>query len=298
MSPDAVVIGGGPAGLSAAVWIARNLLTVTIIDAGEQRNLSAQAVHGYFGLEARSASELIALGTDSLSHYDAVSKMKGMATAIRKTDRGFEITTNEGTIKSRSVVLATGVKDELPDIRGFSDHYGSDVFHCPLCDGYEMRGRDVLVIGWSDEATQFAIDLLRWAGRVTVLTDGHKLQAAPEHRAPLEKEGIEVIEDEVAEMIGARGALEGVRLSSGKRVECDRIFFSLPSHPDSSLAASIGCEIDDGGYVIVDDEGATSVEGVFAAGDITPGTQLVQLAAAEGTLAGLSCVKYLVKQSG
>jgi thioredoxin reductase len=207
----------------------------------------------------------------------------------------FTVTLDGGEeLHARRLVLATGVRDELPDIPGFLDHYGASAFHCPTCDGYEARECEVLVVGWSGVVGGFAFNLLDWARKVTIVTDGRSFEGGEEQLAALHAEGVELIEDEVVELIGERGALEGARLAGGRTIPCQLVFFSIAHVPASDLADQLGCDrSEESRCVIVDKEHQTSVEGVYAAGDMTPGMQLVQIAAAEGTTAGVACAQSI-----
>jgi thioredoxin reductase len=195
--------------------------------------------------------------------------------------------------RTRRIVLATGVVDELPRVDGVLEHYGADLFHCPSCDGYEARDRDIVVLGWSEHVAGFALTLLDWARSVSLVTDGHRFEGDEEHRAALARHEIAVVEQGATALVGRRGALEGVRLADDTLVPCQLAFFSIAHHPRNQLADALGCELTDEGCVIVDEHGATSVDGVFAAGDLVPGYQLVQVAAAKGTAAGLGCAESL-----
>jgi thioredoxin reductase len=151
----------------------------------------------------------------------------------------------------------------------------------------------VVVFGWSPHVTGFVLCLLNWAERVTVVTDGRRLQVDRRHRQLLEENGVEVVEDDATELVGASGQLRGVRLRSGATIPCGMAFFSIVHRPVTDLADRLGCARDDDGYVVVDDSGCTTVPGVYAAGDLVPGLQLVQVAAAKGTTAGVGCALSL-----
>jgi thioredoxin reductase len=155
------------------------------------------------------------------------------------------------------------------------------VFTCPACDGYEALDRDVVVFGWKDPLAAVARGLLRWARSVTVLTQGHEL--------PDEPRGVRVVHTPAAELLGPRGTLEGVRLVDGTVVPCTAAFFHIAQQAKNRLALALDCELDASGAVVVDGDGRTSVEGVFAAGDLTPGMQLTARAVGTGAVAGIAC---------
>ena len=294
MTLDAVVIGGGPAGLSAATWLARYRRTVAVLDSREYRNRWADASHGYVSRDPVNPAELLARARADLRAYPTAQVCHARAVkAAPDSHGGFEVVTETGRFAARRLVLATGVRDELPDVEGFFDHYGASVFHCPSCDGYEAKGRPVVAIGWSEQVVGFALELLGWTSQVTVVTDGRRFEGDTEHRRTLERHGIAVREETAVELVGARGDLRAVRLAGGDTVECELGFFSIAHHPVTGLGEQLGCERDTDGYLVVDASGATTVPGVFAAGDVTPGLQLVQVAAGSGAIAGVGCALSL-----
>lgn len=151
----------------------------------------------------------------------------------------------------------------------------------------------VAVFGWGEHVAGFALELLDWAAEIRVITNGLRFEGDEQQRAVLNERGVEVIEDDAVELLGPRGAMDGVVLASGRRPRCTMGFFSIGHQPETTLARQLGCALDDEGYVSVDEQQQTSVPGVFAAGDVTPGMQLVNLAVGKGTVAGVSCALSL-----
>lgn len=290
---DAVVCGGGPAGLSAALWLGRYRRKTVVIDAGNQRNLSAQAAHGYLTFHPCSPKEFLERARNDVMEYPGVTLENGTVERIERTGDRFVVTATNGTYSASRVILATGVTDALPDVPGFEDFYGRHIFHCSSCDGYESRDMDVVAIGWEEHSAGYALDLLEWGARVILVTNGNSFEGDEPERAALARHGIEIVEDEVVELRGDEEKLTSVVLRCGREIDAQRAFFSISHEPRSELAASLGCDIDELGYVKVGDHGETSVEHVYAAGDITPGEQLVAVAAAEGVVAGIACAMSL-----
>jgi thioredoxin reductase len=294
MTLDAIVIGGGPAGLSAATWLARYRRRVVVLDSREYRNRWADTSHGYFSRDPANPVELLARARGDLDAYPTADVRHARAVkAAPHGDGGFQVVTETGRFAARRLVLATGVRDQFPDVEGFFDHYGASVFHCPSCDGYEAKGRSVVAIGWSEQVVGFALELLGWASQVTVVTDGRRFEGDAEHRRMLERHGVAVREETALELIGTRGDLRAIRLAGGETVECQLGFFSIAHHPLTGLGEQLGCQCDAQGYLVVDANGATTVPGVYAAGDVTPGLQLVQVAAGSGAIAGVGCALSL-----
>ena len=294
---DVTVIGGGPAGLAAALWCGRYRRSTLVLDDSTQRNLAVHASHGYLGFDGRHPSELLGAARRDALAYDTVETASWTAVRAEVAEEGFEIAGQDAgrtqTWTSYRLILATGVTDVAPDIPGFARLYGRSVFHCSCCDGYESQGQDVLAIGWGDHAAGFALDLLDWGANVTLVLAGHPFEGDAAAIDAVRRNGIEVVDDAVVELESDADGLSAARLASGRRVTATRAFFSIGHRPRTDLAAMLGCALDELGYVIVDEHGETSVDGVYAVGDVTPGEQLVQTAAAEGAVAGIACAMSL-----
>lgn len=291
---DALVVGGGPAGLSAALWLARYRARVLLVDAGEHRNRWVEQAHGYLGADPVHPGDLLARARQDLARYPEARRIEGRVDTIAPDgEGGFRASMEGEPLLARHVVLATGVADVFPEVGGFFDHYGASVFHCPTCDGYEAKGRQVVAFGWDAQLASFAATLLGWAASVDVVTNGRRFEGDAEERERLRANGVRLWEESATQLLGPRGALRGVRLGDGTTVECDLAFFSIEHRPTNDLAAALGCGLTDEGCVEVDAEGATTVPGVFAAGDLVPGLQLIQVAAAQGAVAGVGCAQAL-----
>lgn len=290
---DAVVCGGGAAGLSAATWLGRYRRKTLVLDAERQRNRFTSHAHGYLGLDGVSPGELLDAARRDLQRYDTVELRTSSIDDVRRSGDAFVVTAAGKEIETCRVLLATGVEDEFPDVERFEDFYGKSIFHCSCCDGYEASEMTVAAIGWSPHAAGFALDLLDWGARVVLLTDGRTFEGDEACRAALGRHDVEMIEEPVAEIVGADGRMEGLRLIGGRLVPCERAFFSIAHKPRNDLARALGCDLDEQGHVRVGEHGETSVPGVYAAGDVTPGEQLLQTATAEGAVAGIACAMSL-----
>jgi thioredoxin reductase len=286
---DVVVCGGGPAGLAAALWLGRYRRKTLVIDAGEPRNAPSRAVSGYLTRDASPPREIIEAARSDIEPYEDVSFLQGHISAIAGRNGDFLLSTTNGEVRAHRVILATGVQDLLPDIPGFMQHYGTSIFHCSCCDGYEARDESVVAIGWGEHTAGFALDLLDWGARVTLVTNGQTYEGDRSCEVALDRNRVEVIEESVVELIADGNRLAGVRLGSGRIIDATKAFFSIGHRPRNELAIALGCETDEIGYVTVGEHGETSVDGVYAVGDLTPGEQLVQTAAATGAVAGIAC---------
>ena len=291
---DVLVVGGGAAGLSAATWLGRYQRPTLVVDAGQHRNRFTDHVHGLLGRDPITPDALIADARAGLRQYEHVRIHDGTVSTLTRTGDGrFLATVDDAQVTAQRVVLATGVRDRLPEIAGIDAHYGTDVYHCPSCDGYNARGATVISLGFGEHVPAYAAELLDWAQTVHIVTDTTEDAFDQSQRATLAGHGIDVIDGVAEALIGDPGALEGLRLTNGAVVEADLVFFSYAHHPTNHLAQQLGCELDNHGQITVDGYHLTSVEGVYAAGDITPGMQLVPIAMAHGTIAGVACATSL-----
>lgn len=308
-APDAVdvlVIGGGPAGLSAATWAGRYQRSTLLVDAGSQRNLAARHIHGVLGTGPTTPAEFYSDVQEGLSAYPTVRQFSGAVTElVREADDRFvaRITpaadTAGGddahvTVTAKRIILATGVRDQLPRIDGINDYYGIDVHHCPACDGLTAAGRRVIVLGVGAHVPAYASELLDWASEVVIITESDSDPAFDDdQRTACAEHDIEVVDGVAHDLAGAPGALEGVRLADGRVIAGSKVFFSYAHHPTNELATALGCKVDDDGGLIVNAMQLTSVDGVYAAGDIASGLQLVPIAVGTGAAAGVACATSL-----
>jgi thioredoxin reductase len=293
---DAIVVGGGPAGLAATLWLARYRRRTLLVDAGEQRNRWVDRSHGYLTRDPASPAELLEAARAQLAAYPYAERLSGRATDVRRAAESFVVTVDGTPYEALRLVLATGVEDAFPSVEGFFDHYGAGVFHCPSCDGYEAQGRNVVVLGWSEHVAAFALTLLDWAASVVVVTDGREFAG---DRETLASFGIAVVQDEALRFVGERGDLRGIVLRTLGELPCEMAFFSVAHGPRNSLAAALGAEISESeGCVLVDEDNRTTVPGVYACGDVTPGIQLIQVAASKGAVAGIKAAQSLRGERG
>jgi len=290
---DVVVVGGGPSGLAAASWAARYRRSVVVLDSRDYRNAQVEQSHGYLGRDPQVPADLLAKGRAEVLAYPTAEIRFAVATGARRRDDGlFEVGQD---LLAHRLVLAQGVQDSFPAVDGFFEHYGASVFHCPACDGYEARDRHVVALGWDPHLVGFAVTLKNWARSVTVVTNGEPFSG---DRAALTEQGIAVLERDAVRLVGERGDLRGLELDGGRVLQTSLVLFSVAHAPRVELAVSLGCLLDPEGYVAVDSQGQTSVEGVYAAGDLTPGLQLALVAAASGVVAGVGAAQSLFGHAG
>lgn len=291
---DVIVIGGGPAGLSGALWLARYLRKVRVFDAEDPRNAATWAVHGYPGLPEISPREL--RKTLKLQAVDAGAEYEaGVVLTIEGEQDDFKVTMDDGRVfGARRLLLATGLKDIVPEIPGFEELYGTSIWHCPDCDGPSVRDCKIGVIGWGRQIAAYCMYFLTWTQNLTVLTHGHPPDLEEKARAALDRWNIPVREHVIERLEGEGGQLHHVVYHDGSTEDFDALFFHIASGPGSSFAADIGCQADEEGILEIDKEHQTTVPGVYAAGDITPGSRLASRAASEGIRAAVGIHKSLI----
>lgn len=291
---DAIIIGGGPAGLTCAIFLARYRRRVLLVDDGHPRNYASRGVHGFLGQHGILPGELLARGRDE-ARAAGVEICDCRADAIERVGDQFEVTTTIGKKCGRRVVLAYGVRDELPDIPNIRDYYGVSVFHCPDCDAYEQSDKRIGVIASGPKAVGLALKLLQWSCELTIFTDGRERNFDEEMTSKLLAEQIGIKEEKIVSLVDKNGVLEAVVLSNGEQIATDAIFFNIGCTRTCGLAESLGCEVfDDRPNVMVDEFKQTSVEGVYAVGDLVAGSQLVITSAADGAVAAIAINRSLL----
>ncbi|HSE15597.1 MAG TPA: NAD(P)/FAD-dependent oxidoreductase [Pyrinomonadaceae bacterium] len=285
---DCIVIGAGPAGLSASLFLARYLHRTLTFHHNSPRNEYAHGVHGFLGHHGIRPGELLARGRDEVTQHGGLI-IEACVSAVEAVSRErFRVFTGEKSFDARRLLLATGLRDLTPDCPGFREFYGWSVFHCPDCDGYEVKDMRVAVLSPGKNATGFTENLLTWTSNLTLLTDRHEL--SNDDRAKLTKLGVAVRTESVAALEGDASTrqLRQVIFAEGEPLECDALFFNLGTELATDFHETLGCRLDpECGLLWVDETQQTSVEGVYAAGDITPHSQLAVVAAAEGAMAAI-----------
>lgn len=286
---DVAIIGGGPAGLTAAMWLARYLRSVVLVDSGDPRNWQTRGVNGYLGLPDVTPAALRGAGRKEARRWGA-ELIDGCVTAVtQESDEHFRLALESGaTLESRRLLLAFGVKDIWPDIPELEHIYGATAYHCPDCDGHETRGKKTVVIGVGRKAVGLALALATWTRELVICTNGHD----PDLTAPLLEQldtlNIPVLVARVQRAVHVDRTLKALELEDGVVLDCERLFFAIGRFPADDLAQRLGCERNDEGCVVIDEHFQTSVLNVWAAGDLVPGTQIALAAAAGGAKAAIA----------
>jgi thioredoxin reductase len=294
---DVVIVGAGPAGLSAALVLGRARRKVLLCDRGTPRNWAAKEMHSFITRDGVDPREFRARAHEELSCYPSVTFRKVRVTgAARAPSGGFDVTL-QGRSKAwtRKLLLATGVFDVLPPVQGIERCYGTSVFQCPYCDGWEIRDRPIAVYGKRQRGFEMARALTAWTSDIVLCTDGPSGLSRPDV-TQLERNGIRLRTERIARLRGQGGQLESIVFRNGDELQRSALFFDTPSHEQSDLAQLLGCEFTRSGGIKCGEYEATSVPGVFAAGNITRDVQLVIVAAAEGTRAAFGINRALTRE--
>jgi thioredoxin reductase len=295
---DIAIIGGGPAGLSAAIWSARYLHSVCVIDSGDPRNWETRGINGFLGLEDICPSELRRKGRHTCRSLGVELIDEIVLRIERQNTEGFSTTLKGGDrVMSQRVLLAIGLRDVWPEIPGIERAYGVNAHVCPDCDGYDARGKKVVVIGTGRRAVGMALNLTTWTRDVIICTNGQPVDLdESEYCDKLDALNIPVLTDAITRVSMDARNIHCLAFESGMQLDADKIFFTMGQYPANDLGVQLGCALDDDGRIVIDIHGHTSVEDVYAAGDITPGPQLAVAAAAEGAAAALAIHKSLVPE--
>jgi thioredoxin reductase len=296
---DVAIVGGGPAGLSAATWLARYLRSVVLIDSGDPRNWETRGINCYLGLPGIKPADLRALGRDEARKY-GVELVDDCVLRVQKlSDEQFVLTMHSGVdYDARRLLLAIGLKDVWPDIPGLERAYGETAHVCPDCDGYEARDKKIVVIGRGRKAVGMALKLSTWTRQLIICTDGLPPEMdEPELCTKLDALNIPVLTEKVTRALVNDRRVHCLELETGMSLDAERIFFAIGQYPADDLGAQLECKRDAGGHIVVDKHYHTSVDNVFAAGDIVPGSQLAIAAAADGAIAALAIHKSLVPET-
>ena len=264
---DCAIVGGGPAGLNAALVLGRARRSVAIFDDNKPRNRVTHASHGFITRDGVSPADFRRAAYEEVLAYPSVRHWQTEVTGIQKTKNGFCVLTSSGNaVEARKLVMASGLKEVFPNIEGLYEFYGKSVFNCPYCDGWEMKDRPLALISEEPSVFHTAKLLYNWSKDLIVCTNG----GAPltdEQRQRLESRGIRVVRTQVVAFSGHDGQLESIRFADGSRIERGGAFIMPKFLPKAGFKEELGYETNDVGGIAVDAAGRSTVKGIYAAGD-------------------------------
>ena len=293
---EVIIVGGGPAGLSAALVLGRCCRRVLVCDSRRYRNERSSALHCYLGHDGILPAKFLDLARSQLEPYDNVKFKVGTVTEATKIGLSFGVAFADGELRTADKLLVTsGVVDEPPNIPGLMELYGKSVHVCPYCDGWEHREKAIAVYGRGEKGEQLARLLTQWTRDLVLCTDG-PAELSDSDRASLEKLGVRIQDTPIARLEGRKGRLERIVFADGSALDRQGLFFTTGQHPRSPILEKLGCDFDERGSVVCADNCATSVPGVYAAGDVSRDVQLAIIAAAEGARAALAVNKALLDE--
>lgn len=293
---DVIIVGGGPAGLNAALVLARARRRVLVCDDGQPRNAPSHAMHGYLTRDGVAPRELLRLAREEVERYGVEFLHATVVDARCQAGVEIEVVLADGRLLTgRKLLLATGVKDVVPDVPGVRDFYGTSIHHCPYCDGYEWRDQPIAAYGDEARGVGLALALLNWSPDLVVCTD----DGAPpgrRDRQRLRRFNIRLRTEKIARFEGADGKLERIVFDSGPDETVSAMFFNTGQAQRSPLAEKLGCRFDRRGHVCTDRKGRTGVCNLFLAGDANGDVQFVIVAAAEGAQAAVAINRELQEE--
>ena len=293
---DAAVVGGGSAGLSAALLLARARRRTLVLDDGRPRNAAAPRMHGFITRDGTPPLELLAMARAELEDYECADLVQAHVEEAEGEEHGFALRTTAGeTYHAERILLATGVYDALPAIEGLGDAWGRSAFVCPYCDGWEVRDKRLAVIGGGEKAVALAQEVYQWSRDLIVCTQAQD-DFPPESRRWIAASGVQLKTARAVRLHVRCGQAEALQFADGTRERCDGVFLQAPLRTRQPLVEMLGCRLGDEGRIVVDERGRTSVRGVYAAGDAVTAVHQVSLAVASGVCAAMALNEDLVKE--
>lgn len=292
---DVTIIGGGPAGLSAALLLGRCMRKVILFDSGEYRNAYAHNMHAFISRDGINPRDFLIEARKDLEKYDFEFKAKTIVNA-KQSDCFFEVTDADNQVYlSRKLLLATGIQDRWPQLPGSEAFNGKSIHHCPYCDGWEHRNTALGAYGKNRDAIGLSLSLKTWSSDVTLYTDGTRRLKAADTQL-LERNHIKICTAPITQLAGEDGNLACVVLEGGSSMPCNAIFFSTGQDQRSTLGRQLDCNFTSKGVIRTYNHQQTNVPGLYVAGDAARDMQLVIVAASEGTKAGVMINKELQEE--
>lgn len=283
---DVIIVGGSYAGLSAAMSLGRSLRKVLVIDSGKPCNIQTPYSHNFLTQDGKTPKEISTIAKEQVKKYDTVEFYEGLATEGKKTENGFEIRTKRGEVfEAKKLIFATGIVDDVPNIKGFWDCWGISLIHCPYCHGYEFRTKKTGIIANGDRGFHIASLVNNLTNDLTIFTRG-KAEFSEEQTQKLKQNNINIIETEIDEVQHQNGYIENLILSDGEKLNFDAVYGAFHFKQHSDIPGALGCEFTEHGHIKIDNLQKTTIPGIFACGDNSCPMRSVANAVYTGNLTG------------
>jgi thioredoxin reductase len=293
---DVIIIGGSYAGLSAGMSLGRALRNVLIIDSGEPCNQAAQFAHNFITHDGENPREIAAKAKEQVLKYSTVKFLEGRVIEASKKDQGFEIKVEGGEkFLAKKLLFATGVKDIMPDLPGFSECWGITIFHCPYCHGYEVKNEKAGILADGKKDFEFCRLINNWTKELIFFTNG-KTDLTEEERAKLKSHNILIVEGKIKCIEQNKGQIENVVIEGGEKYNISAFYTNPEFKQSCDLPEKLNCKLNELGLIKVDRLQRTTVSGIFAAGDNAIEGRAVSLATAMGAVAGMHINKELIAE--
>jgi len=294
---DVIIIGGSYAGLAAAMALGRALRNVLIIDSGNPCNKQTPHSHNFLTSDGVPPATISQIAREQVSRYPTVQFLDQWATSAEQTATGFTIQVASGELfNAGKLVFATGIKDIMPEVPGFSESWGISVLHCPYCHGYEVRHKKTGIYANGDNAFELAMLISNWTKDLTVYTNGQSV-LNEEQTELLKKHKLPIVETVIDSFEHQNGYVQNILFTDGTRSPVDAIYVRLPFKQHTSILESMGCELTEEGYIKINPAHKTTIPGVFACGDNVTRIRTVANAVAMGTTTGIMVNKELIEES-
>lgn len=293
---DVIIIGGGPAGLNAAVVLGRCNRKVLLFDHGKQRNRYSHGMHNYLTRDDITPKEFLHISRKELKKYGVKILNVEVEHAAKNGESNFAVKDIKGIIyTSKKLILATGLTDNLPEIEGIKKFYGSSVYHCPYCDGWENNNKKIGVYSKTKSGIDVSLSLTAWSADITLYTDGEKYLDRKD-KEKLREKNIKVIIEPIDKLKGKGKQLTHIVLKNGTTLSCEAMFFSNGYSVQCHLVESLGCKVNEQNIAITNHSQQTNIKGLYVAGDISRDVHFVVVAAAEGAKAAVYINKELTEE--
>ncbi|QEM13001.1 NAD(P)/FAD-dependent oxidoreductase [Mucilaginibacter rubeus] len=293
---DVIIIGGSSAGLSSGMALGRAMRKILIIDSGKPCNSQTPHSHNFFTRDGQTPHEILTIAREQTLKYPTVTLLHSEATHCSPITNGFEVSTRSGeTFSTKKVILAAGIKDQMPDIPGFAECWGISVIHCPYCHGYEYGHQRTGIFANGETAFEMAKLISNWTKDLTLFTNG-KSTLTEEQQAIIHNNDIQIVEDEIEALDQHNGQINALRLRNGSEIKLKALYARLPFTQHSDIALQLGCQFTEQGHIQVDAKQKTTIPGIYAAGDSASGIRSIANGVNSGTMAGVMANLELIDE--